>query len=567
MKKQITLKKMALLVVVLLWGIAANATVKITVSSDAEAAGVNYNTIQKAYDYVKALPSLADKYVIEIQNSYDPTSGVTLETFPITLAANNATQTNDITIIPATGVKKVIGPTNQTTQFTASAAQVTKFTVASITSSTGTTISTTSKIVGTGIAANTTVTGVDVTNKILTLSAAATTAVSNLACASPASFTTTNTATTTTTSLTVADVTNISVGCTITGAGVQTSTTVNAINSVTKVLTLSKAPTLNSTGVTLTFTAAPGTTTGSASTTSALTVTALTNIGIGNYIIGAGITAGTTVTAINETTKVLTLSAAVNVANSVALTFGTYVATPTAITNTVAVNYLYGPAIASGTNYVSGIGSYIAGTFLTTSTTGLGSGSGTLNLSANGCNFASGARIFVGPAQTCAFKFNNAKYVTIDGVSRTDANTGLTIQNPNLIFAQTVYFAGNSQSNTVKNCFIRGANQTGAWNNGYQGTVFFQAGATPTGNICSYNTIDNNDVCDMNDANIPFPICAFQMSVLLASGTTTNQTISNNNIYKISVLHSLWTLSSNICLHPKTANMRSLPMQKVLSRR
>ena len=61
MKKQITLKKMALLVVVLLWGIAANATVKITVSSDAEAAGVNYNTIQKAYDYVKALPSLAAK--------------------------------------------------------------------------------------------------------------------------------------------------------------------------------------------------------------------------------------------------------------------------------------------------------------------------------------------------------------------------------------------------------------------------------------------------------------------------------------------------------------------------
>ncbi len=180
------------------------------------------------------------------------------------------------------------------------------------------------------------------------------------------------------------------------------------------------------------------------------------------------------------------------------------------------------------TSYVAGIGVYASSTFkqvasVAGTTVTLATGTITAN-SGNGGN-----RIYFGPAQTSAVKFNGAKYVTIDGVSRTDANTGLTIKNPNSIFAQTIFFAGNSQYNTVKNCVIRGANQSGAWQNGFQGTIFFQAG---TGFTCSYNTIDNNDICDMGDTNIPYPIAAIQMTA--AGGTHTNQTISNNNIYNIS---------------------------------
>ena len=182
----------------------------------------------------------------------------------------------------------------------------------------------------------------------------------------------------------------------------------------------------------------------------------------------------------------------------------------------------------STSSYIAGIGVYastefkkvsaISGTTVTLPT-------GTITAA----SAAAGNRLFFGPGQTCAVKFSGAKYVTIDGISRTDANTGLTIQNPNSIYAQTIFFAGNSQYNTVQNCILRGANHSGAWNNGFQGTVYFQAG---TGNTCSYNTIDNNDICDMNDPNIPFPIAAIQMTA--AGGTHTYQTISNNNIYNIS---------------------------------
>ena len=112
--KKITLKAILLIAVVLC---GMNNTMKaatITVSSNAVVAGVNYNTIQAAYDYVKALPTLTEKYVIELQSSYDPTAGVTLEAFPITFAANTASADFDITIKPAAGVKKTLAVPNQT---------------------------------------------------------------------------------------------------------------------------------------------------------------------------------------------------------------------------------------------------------------------------------------------------------------------------------------------------------------------------------------------------------------------------------------------------------------------
>jgi len=175
-------------------------------------------------------------------------------------------------------------------------------------------------------------------------------------------------------------------------------------------------------------------------------------------------------------------------------------------------------------SYISGIGTYASNTFKTVTSINSGTNTITAAIGAFTATSTAGKKLFIGPGNTQAILFNGAKYVTIDGVSRTDANTGLTIQNPNCIYAQTIKFAGNAQYNTVQNCIIRGANHSGAWNNGYQGTVYF-AGA-------QYNTIDNNDICDMNDPNIPYPICAIQMTG--AGGTNTYQTISNNKIYNVS---------------------------------
>jgi len=184
----------------------------------------------------------------------------------------------------------------------------------------------------------------------------------------------------------------------------------------------------------------------------------------------------------------------------------------------------------STSSSIAGIGAYIAGAFKQVSAI-----SGNVLTLPTGtiiaASAAGGNKLFFGPIYTCAIKFNGATYVTIDGFSRTDANTGLTIQNPNCIRAQTIMFTNSSQNNTVKNCIIRGANQTGAGNLTYQGTIYFGGTGTNSG-----NTIDNNDVCDMNDAAIPFPICAFQMSG--AGGTNKTQSISNNNIYNISNQYS-----------------------------
>jgi hypothetical protein len=131
--------------------------------------------------------------------------------------------------------------------------------------------------------------------------------------------------------------------------------------------------------------------------------------------------------------------------------------------------------------------------------------------------------LYFGAAETKTVIFNGAKYVTIDGVSRTDANTGLIIENPNCIYAQTIHFTGNAAYNTVKNCIVRGANQTCAFGPGVGATIFFSN--------TSFNTITMNDVCDMNNDLIPMPIAAIQVT---GSGTNFENTISENNLYNIS---------------------------------
>jgi len=133
------------------------------------------------------------------------------------------------------------------------------------------------------------------------------------------------------------------------------------------------------------------------------------------------------------------------------------------------------------------------------------------------------ATLYFGPKLTKTVILDGAKYVVIDGVSRTDANTGLTIANPNCIYAQTIHLTGSAQFNTVKNCVIRGANQTSTDGGaGVGATVFF--------NTASFNTFTMNNVCDMEDGISPMPTAAFQVT---GSGTNFENTISENIIYNI----------------------------------
>ncbi len=86
----------------------------ITVSSGATTAGVNYNTIQAAYDYIKGLGTISEPYEIVIQDSY---AGETA--YPISLTAiAGASTTNSITIKPATGKNITIANPNKTTVVT-----------------------------------------------------------------------------------------------------------------------------------------------------------------------------------------------------------------------------------------------------------------------------------------------------------------------------------------------------------------------------------------------------------------------------------------------------------------
>lgn len=136
--------------------------------------------------------------------------------------------------------------------------------------------------------------------------------------------------------------------------------------------------------------------------------------------------------------------------------------------------------------------------------------------------------LFVGKIQNVALQFNGAKYVTIDGVSRT-GNTGLTIQNPNFIYSKTIMLTGGAQYNTVKNCFIKGANQSGEFNNGTCGQIYFNLGEN------DFNTFDSNDICDID--GLPMPITMVNMCNTSGSNNNDN-TFSNNKLYNIGTRYS-----------------------------
>jgi hypothetical protein len=167
------------------------------------------------------------------------------------------------------------------------------------------------------------------------------------------------------------------------------------------------------------------------------------------------------------------------------------------------------------TRYISGIGTFINSTFYK-----IASISGNTLTVPTGAFIASSLannKLFFGPVQTQAMYFNGGNYITIDGLMRNDASTGIIIQNPNLIYANTIYFNSGS-NNTIKNCTIKGANQTGSHNNGYCGQIFFNGG--------SNNTVTLNDICDID--GYPLPIC-----MVTFNGAPANNTVSYNNMYNI----------------------------------
>jgi len=144
----------------------------------------------------------------------------------------------------------------------------------------------------------------------------------------------------------------------------------------------------------------------------------------------------------------------------------------------------------------------------------------TVTLSVATASLQTSTTLFFGKIQTSTLQLNGAKYVTIDGVSRT-GDTGLTIQNPNNIYAKTILLITGAQNNTVKNCFIKGTNLSGEFNNGTCGTIYFGTGEN------DFNSFEMNDICDID--GLPMPI-----SSVLFGGNSNDNTFSQNNIYNIS---------------------------------
>ncbi len=134
--------------------------------------------------------------------------------------------------------------------------------------------------------------------------------------------------------------------------------------------------------------------------------------------------------------------------------------------------------------------------------------------------------LFFGTSNTRTIVFDGADYVTIDGVSRTDVSTGLIIQNPNAINANTLRFVNGASNNTIKNCIIKGANVSPEPTTNYAaGQITFADGDN------DFNTITDNDLCDIEGA-ASMPVCMIATTASTAN-TSNDITISNNKMYNI----------------------------------
>ena len=153
-----------------------------------------------------------------------------------------------------------------------------------------------------------------------------------------------------------------------------------------------------------------------------------------------------------------------------------------------------------------------------------------------------------GSSGTKTIVFYGAKYITIDGVSRT-GDTGLTIQNPNVISAQTLFFYGGASNITIRECFIRGANIASGFRgsnpqDGNNAQIWFES----TGHS---NTIENNDICDIEGKPKPISFFCFLNSSTAADQLTT---VNNNNIYNLNPTESSTTGNIGVFNFPSGAS-------------
>ena len=216
-------------------------------------------------------------------------------------------------------------------------------------------------------------------------------------------------------------------------------------------------------------------------------------------------------------TNTITIKPATGAKITLANPLATKTLTGAALTNATEATFTLPDVTGLSTSsYISGIGTYTGGEFKKLSAVNGTTKAVTVPAAAVTASKPS-TTLFFGPANTKTIYFDGADYVVIDGVSTTDGSTGLTIQNPNPIYSNTIYF-NSGTNNTVRNCFIKGTNQTGSWNNGYCGQIFFNGG--------SYNTVTQNEICDID--GYPLPIC-----LVTFNNGPSNNTVSYNNMYNV----------------------------------
>jgi hypothetical protein len=509
MKKISSFKKAILLVTLVLLGLtnSANAlvTIKVGSAADVSASNADFSTITAAYASIPA--TVTDAYLIELQDGYDPTT----ETYPIALAAKTgASSTNSITIKPnATNSNPITIAAPKISVDNLLTTSATYFLANGATklitaSTTG--LAANQYIYGYGIPASTQLSSIT-SNSNITLNtasnAASSTAFSSIV--SPADI----------------------------SANIKTATsTAVSTNTTLKVASISAS-----------------------------------GIAVNQFVCGVGVTPGTYVTAINADNITVTVSANLNIANGVSLTF---VAAPVSVATTAASSssttlkiptgslsagmYIFGTGIAAGTkistivdastvtlsaNATVGNGvSVNSGVFMPTwapmidlqSVTGLSVGNFVMisgvntpsltivDISGNTIGFSpaatisSGATLYSGPG-TRNYTFNiTGSYITIDGGDKSK----LIIKNPNRSVSNAIALAGTY--NTIKNCTVQGACQQSTSGTSYNGSIYVSN---------TNNSILNCDIRDIDTDNA----VAAKMPAVGINVNNSNTVVTNCNIY------------------------------------
>jgi hypothetical protein len=438
MKKQFSLKNAFVLLGVVLFGITSITNAQTVVPIGASSLN---KTIQSAYDAIKTTAvstPISGAYVLELQSDYD-LDGAKLETFPISLTAiNGASATNNITIRPATGVSKIITNTASPASYTyttTAASTITKIKVADVTGMTDG-----MKIAGTGITNGTTIT-VDATNKIITLSAPATTSM-------------------------------------VVGSLLSVGT--NAYSD------LNNNDTNTSGTTTITFATAVG-----------------AGVAVGDFVTGhAGIAVNTKISIISADRKTITLDKAVaaRVTASNRITFGTYASVPTVVTNSVALS---SAANLTAGMIMTGVGSAIVASVNGSTITFEGGSlpiatSKSLVFSNNASVFSfEGARFVTIDGQSGGI--GGAKALTISSTNTSPVASTLNFINDaykNIVKYCTVLGAGASTTTAPVSGVVFIGPTTG---------TTARAGSAPnfTGSGNLYNTIDNCDIAETSVNTLP----------------------------------------------------------------